>query len=267
MRGDANVAADLLHHVLVGVAVAAQRLDAGVGRGIPGFGRHVLGDGAFGVQSCLRSGVDALGGFFDVGAGGFQPHHVGHDQLVGVSLLLGERRAGLNALGGVRNGAIEGSPSAPKAERRDHQARVAEDRLRLNQALAFDAADQPVGVDVNVVERQRCRVAQANAVLVFGLVVSETLRALFDDEPARTRGSIRQDRVGVGDAAVADPLLAAVDLVADDLAVFDDAIGGGLQRSQIAAGFGLGRAVGEQQSLFGDACPATSSSAPASRRR
>ena len=85
--GDANVAADLLHHVLVGVAVATQRLDAGLGGRIAGLGRHVLGDGAFGVQASFDAGVDALGGLFDVGAGCLQPRHVRHDQLVGVSLL------------------------------------------------------------------------------------------------------------------------------------------------------------------------------------
>ena len=69
-----------------------------------------------------------------------------------VALLFRERRAGLNALGGIRNRAIERGPSGAEAEGRHHQARVAEHRLRLDQALAFDAADQPVGIDINVVE-------------------------------------------------------------------------------------------------------------------
>ena len=56
---------DLLDHVFVRVAVAAQRLDAGFGRGIAGFGRHVLGDGAFGVQAAfapasMRSAVSSI---------------------------------------------------------------------------------------------------------------------------------------------------------------------------------------------------------------
>ena len=55
--------------------------------------------------------------------------------------------------------------------------------------------------------------------LVLRLVVREARRAFLHDEPARTAGRVRQNRVGVGDAAVADPLLAAVDLVADDPAV------------------------------------------------
>ena len=96
--GDANVAADLLHHVLVGVAVAAQRLNAGVGSGIAGFRRHVFRDRAFGVQAAFVGGIDALGRLFDEGAASFQMDNVRHDQLVGVALLLGERRSALNAL-------------------------------------------------------------------------------------------------------------------------------------------------------------------------
>ena len=120
-------------------------------------------------------GVDALGRLFDVGAAGFQSSHVGHDQLVGVALLFGERRSGLNALGRIRNGAIERGPPAAQAERRHHQARVAEHGLRLDQSLAFHAADQPVGIDVDIVKRERRRVAEADAVLVFGFVVRESL--------------------------------------------------------------------------------------------
>ena len=70
---------------------------------------------------------------------------------MGVSLLFRERRSGLDALGGIRNGAIERGPAGPQAERRDHQARVAEHGLRLIESLAFHTADQPVGIDINVV--------------------------------------------------------------------------------------------------------------------
>ena len=85
------------------------------------------------------------------------------------------------------------------------------------------------------------------------LVVGETRRALLHYEPTRAARRIRQNRVGVGDAAVADPLLAAVDLVADDLAVLHHAIRRGLQRPQIAARVRLGGAVGEQHAFLGDA--------------
>ena len=142
------------------------------------------------------------GGLFDEGATGFQPHDMGHDQLVGVALLLRERRAALNALGGVRNGAIQRRPSGAQSKGRDHHARVTEDHLRLNQALAFYAANQAVGIDVDIVERQRCGVAQANAVLVLGLVVRKALGAGVDDEPGRPGGRVGQNRVVVGDAAV-----------------------------------------------------------------
>ncbi len=159
------------------------------------------------------------------------------------------------------------APSGPQAKRRNHQARVTEHRLRLQQALAFHAADQPVGVHVDIVERQRCRVAETNTMLVFRLVVGKARRAFFYDEPGRTAGRVGQNGVSISNAAVADPLLAAIDLVADNLAVLDDAVGRGLQRSQIAAGFRFGGAVGEQNSLFRDSCPATFSSAPEWRRR
>ena len=99
---------------------------------LAGFGRHVLGDRAFGVQGSFAAGVDALSGFFDVGAGCFQADHIGDDQFVGVALLFRQRRAGLNALGGIRNGAIQRGPSGSQTERRDHHARVTEDQLRLH---------------------------------------------------------------------------------------------------------------------------------------
>ena len=158
----------------------------------------------------------------------------------------------MNALGGIRNGAIERRPSGAQPESRDHHAGVAEDHLRLNQALAFDAADQAIGVNVDIVKRQRGRVAQTDTVLVLRLVVREALGACVDNEPGGPGGRVGQNRVVVGDAAVRDPLLAAVDLVADDLAIFLDAVGGGLQRAQVAAGFRLGCAVGEENALVGD---------------
>ena len=42
-RGDAHVALDLLHHVFVRVAIAAEGLDAGVGCAVTGFGGVLLG--------------------------------------------------------------------------------------------------------------------------------------------------------------------------------------------------------------------------------
>jgi hypothetical protein len=178
---------------------------------------------------------------------------VGHDQLVRVALLLREWRSRLNALSRVGNCAIERGPASPQPKRRHHQTRVTEHGLRLNQPLTFHSAEQPVGVDVDVAECKSCGVAQSNAVLILRLVVAEAFRVFFYDEPTRTTGRVGQDCVGVSNSAVADPLLGSVDLVADDPAVLGDPVRGGLQRSQIAAGFRLSRAVGEQQSLFRDA--------------
>src|SRR5271167_1957588 len=170
-----------------------------------------------------------------------------------VSLLLGERRPGLNALGGIRDRPIERRPARPQSEGCHHHTCVTEDHLGLQQALAFYAADEPVGVHIHVIQPKGRRVAQTNAMLVFRLVVGEARYALFHDEPAWPYGRVGQYGVSIGDATVADPLLAAVDLVANDLAVFLDAIGGRLQRAQVAAGFRLRRAVGEQNSFFSDA--------------
>ncbi len=146
-RGDADVALDLLDHVLVRVAVAAERLDGSVGSRVARLGGEVLGDRALGVERSL-AGVDALGGLLDRGARRLEAHGVGDDQLVGVALLLGERAAGLDALGGVRDRAVERRPPGAEPEGGDHQARVAEHLLGLDEALALDAADEPVGVDV-----------------------------------------------------------------------------------------------------------------------
>ncbi len=249
---DAHVAPDLLDHVLVGVAVAAEGLEARVGGDVAGLAGQVLRDGSLGDELGL-AGVEPLGRLLDVRAAGFEPHGVGHDQLVGVALLLRQRRAALDALGGVGDGAIEGRPAGAEAEGRHHETRVAEDGQRLLQALAFDAAHQPIRVDDDAVERQRRGVAGADAVLVLRLAVTEVLGVALDDEPAGSAGRQGEDGEDVRHAAVADPLLAARELVADDRAVLLDGDGGGAQRREIAAGLGLGGAVGHEDALVGDA--------------
>ena len=85
-----------------------------------------------------------------------------------------------------------------------------------------------------------------------GLPEREALRPLVHDEPGRAAGGVGQDRVEVGDAAVADPLLAAGDPVADDLAVLLDRDGRGRQRPEVAAGLRLGGAVGEEVPVLGE---------------
>ena len=136
-----------------------------------------------------------LGGLLDRGPRRLERDRVRDDQLVRVALLLGQRPAGLDALARVGDRAVERRPAGAEPERRDHQPRVAEHLLGLDEALALDAADQPVGVDVDVVEEQRGGVAQPDAVLVLGLAVREALGAAVDDEPARPAGSEREDRV------------------------------------------------------------------------
>src|ERR1039458_7294763 len=122
-------------------------------------------------------------------------------------------------------------PSGPQTKRRHHQARVTEHGLRLVQTLAFHPADQPVRIHIDVAERKGGRIAEADAVLVFRFVVADPLGAFLQDEPTGTGGCIRQNRVSVGHPAVADPLFAAVDLVAhDSIAVIavHHTLGGGL---------------------------------------
>ena len=103
---------------------------------------------------------------------------MGHDQLVGVALLLRQRRSALNALRRIWNGAIQRGPAGTKSKSRDHHAGIAEHQLRLDQSLAFHATHEAVGVNVDIVKRQRGSVAQTNAMLVLGLVVSKALGAL-----------------------------------------------------------------------------------------
>ena len=82
--------------------------------------------------------------------------------------------------------------------------------------------------------------------LVLGLAGRQALGAALDDEEGRAAGRLRQDGVEVGDAAVADELLAAVEAVADRRAVLVDRRGRGLERGQVAARLGLGHAVGDE---------------------
>ena len=188
------------------------------------------------------------------------------DQLVRVAPLLGQRAAGLDALARVGDRAVERRPSGAEPERGHHQPRVAEHLLGLDEALAFDAADEPVGVDVDLVEEQRRGVAQPDPVLVLVLAVREALGAGVDHEPARPAGSEGEDGVEVGDAAVADPLLGAGDPVAGHGPVVADRLCGRLQRSEIAARLGLRGAVGEQDSLLGDPAHVLALLRPPSRR-
>ena len=147
----------------------------------------------------------------------------------------------------VGDRAVERLPAGAEPERRHHQPRVAEHLLGLHEALTLDAADQPIGGHVDLVEEQRRGVAEPDAVLVLVVAVGEALGALLDDEPARPAGGEREHGVEIGHAAVGDPLLDAADAVA---AVLGD--GDRLERAEVAAGLGLGRAVGEQHAVLRD---------------
>src|SRR5437588_8670712 len=106
--------------------------------------------------------------------------------------------------------------------------------------MAFDSTDKAIGIDVDIAEGERGGVAEANAVLVFRFIVRESLCVFLYDEPARASRGVGENRVGIGDSAIADPLLVAVDLVADDLAPPPPRLCSSPDRAELAAGFGLG---------------------------
>ncbi|CPR13355.1 hypothetical protein BN971_04665 [Mycobacterium bohemicum DSM 44277] len=230
------------------------RLDRRLGRRVAGLGRQVLGDRALGVERAAGAlaGVDPGRGLLQERARCLQPHRVRHDQLVGVALLARQRRAALNSVERVVDRAVQRAPAAAQAEGADHHPGVAEDLLGLGQAAALLAADEVVGRHHHVVEEQRRGVGQPDAVLVLRRRRREARGALLDDEPRRAGGRERQHGVGVGDRAVADPLLAPGDRVGRHPPVGGDRGGRRLHGAQVAAGFGLGGAVGEQDALLGD---------------
>ena len=80
----------------------------------------------------------------------------------------------------------------------------------------------------------------------------EAGRVVRNDEPGRAVGSHGEDGDHVGDRSVRDPLLATVDPVAGDDAVLLDAGGGRLHRAEVTPGVGLGGAVREDHTVFGD---------------
>ena len=134
------------------VAVPPECLNARVGGLIPRFCRHVLSNGAFGIQRSL-SGVNAFGSFFDIGARSFPPRHIRNDQLVRIALLFRQQATCLNALCRIRNRAVKRGPSCAQTECRDHQPRVAEHCLCLQESLPRNTANKAIRAHVNIVER------------------------------------------------------------------------------------------------------------------
>ncbi len=141
---------------------------------------------------------------------------------------------------------------APRPKVADVEAGVAEDLLGLPQPLALDLADEGVGADLDVLEHERRGVRQPDPVLVLGLGLGEALRAPLDHEPGGAARGVGQDRVSVGHPAVADPLLAAGDPVAGHHVAVHDRRGLRPQRTEVAAGLRLGRAVRVERAVLGD---------------
>ena len=180
--GDPHIALDLFDHVFLGVAIAAVRLNGVFGGPVAGLGGHILRHRALGLLLGVAA-VDALGHPLDVGARGLQAHGIGNQQLVRVRLFGAEQRAALHAGLAIANRALKRGPAAAQAKRANHQARVAKYGLRLRQALAFFAANQPIFRYIHVVEEERGGVRGANAVLVFRLALGEARRVVLDNEP------------------------------------------------------------------------------------
>ena len=76
-----------------------------------------------------------------------------------------------------------GRPAASQTERGHHETRVAEDLLGLDEPLSLDAADEVLHRHEDVVEEQRGRIRQPDAVLVFRLALGESFGAALEHEP------------------------------------------------------------------------------------
>ena len=178
---------------------------------------------------------------------------MGHEQLVGIGLLFDERRSGLHAFPGIGDGAFQGRHTSPQAKGSDHQPGVAKYLLGLEHALALYTAQEVFHGDMYVLQGEGRGVGDTNAVLVLRLARCKALHALFEDEKGIAIGREGHDGVHVGDAAVGDELLVAVQTIADDPAILLDPIGARADGGQIAARCGFGDGIGHQQPLFGDA--------------
>ena len=170
---------------------------------------------------------------------------------MGVALLLAQGSTALHPLLRVPDGPLHGVPARPQAEGGDHEARVPEDGLGLLEALALDAPDEPVGRHRHVLEEERRGVRGPDPVLVLRLAVGEPLGVPIHEEPAGSPGGVGEDRIAVGDAAVADPLLAAADAIRHHLAVLLDGLRLRGEGPEVAAGLRLGGPVSVELPLLG----------------
>jgi MFS family permease len=127
----------------------------------------------------LNAGIDPSGGLLDIGAARFEPYGVGHDQLVGVALLFRKWRARLHAFLRIFDGAVQGCPATAQAERGDHQPRIAEHQLHLDQALALDLAQQLSGRDKYLIEQHGRCVAGPNSMFLFWFAMGQAFGACF----------------------------------------------------------------------------------------
>ena len=105
----------------------------------------------------------------------------------------------------------------------------------------------------HVLEDHLGRVGGADAVLDLLLAHLEPGGAALHHEEAGAARRLGQDGVQVGDRAVGDELLGAVQAVGRDRFALHDRLGHGLERGHVAARLGLGDPVGHDQPLLGHA--------------
>jgi hypothetical protein len=167
-RRDADVALDLLHDVLAGVSVPAVGLDGCVGSCVACLRGHQLRDRTLGVHRPIgaEAPVELVGRVLDEGPRSFESHGVRDDQLVGEALLLRQRRATLLAFDRVGDRPVECFPATAEAECSDHEARVPEHLLGLDESLALDLADEVIEGDLDIVEEEGRGVGESDAVFV-----------------------------------------------------------------------------------------------------
>ena len=208
-RGDADVAPDLLDHVLVRVAVAAERLDRGVCRGVAGLRREVLGDRALGAQRAL-AGVDPRGGLLDRSASRPRdgPRAARSACACSPASRTADRRPGSAR---ANTGSLDRGPPSPRRARTPRPSAVCS---RTPPAPGLSPWPSTPPTTRSIGTRTSSRNSAAVLLKRMPCLSSGSPRVSPGASPSITNhvgppGRERQHGDRVGDAAVGDPLLGA----------------------------------------------------------
>ena len=144
--------------------------------------------------------------------------------------------AELHALLGVRVGLLERRPGDAHGESRDARARLVEGLHDGHESAAGGAEHVLLG-DLHVLEEDLGGVRGADAQLVLVAAHAYALVVAADDEAGEAVIGLGEHGVDVGDAAVGDEALLAVE---DETVTL--VLGGRLDGRDVAAGLGLGQA-------------------------